>query len=319
MIPTPDTTRNRHFGQFSFRPITYTFCVSHHTSPVPTKVTLTDLRKARASGPPMAMLTCYDYTTATHMRAAGVPSLLVGDSAASVILGHATTIPISLDFLIELTAAVRRGHPEALLFADMPFGSYHASHAQGMKNIVKMMQQGHPDAVKLEVSHSHLPLIRKCADAGVPVMAHIGLRPQTVNLLGSYKTQGRTPSEAAELLELAKACHDHGAAALLLEAVPSATAAQVVEQVPLPVIGCGAGPACHGHVVVTQDLLGLTPHRPKFVPDAPDQSGNLQQVFKSWTHSVSSHTYPAPQHEYQMATAPTSTTPPTPHASHVKA
>lgn len=287
----------------------YTFSVSSHTNPSHKKVTLTDLRRARTSGPPMAMLTCYDYTTATHMRAAGVPSLLVGDSAASVILGHPTTIPISLDFLIELTAAVRRGHPEALLFADMPFGSYHSSTAQGMKNIVKMMQHGHPDAIKLEASHSHLPILRRCADAGIPVMAHIGLRPQTVNLLGSYKTQGRTPSEAAELLELAQACHDHGAAALLLEAVPSDTAARIIEQVPLPTIGCGAGPSCHGHVVVTQDLLGLTPHRPKFVPDAPDQSGNLQQVFKSWTQSVATRTYPAPQHEYQMvASIPTTKT-----------
>jgi 3-methyl-2-oxobutanoate hydroxymethyltransferase len=259
------------------------------------------------------MLTCYDYTTATHMRAAGVPMLLVGDSAASVILGYPTTLPVSLSFLIELTAAVRRGHPEAFLVADMPFGSYHASTAQGVKNVVKMVQQGHPDAVKLEVSDAHLPVIRRCTDAGVAVIAHIGLRPQAIGVMGGYKTQGRTESAQDDMVELAVKCQEAGAVAILIEAVPSETAGRVVDATGIPIIGCGAGPRCHGHVVVTHDLLGLSSHRPKFVPSEPDLATPMQKVFTDWVKSVASGKYPAPEHEYSMALTRTGTRSVAPH------
>jgi 3-methyl-2-oxobutanoate hydroxymethyltransferase len=248
----------------------------------------------------MAMLTCYDYTTATHMRAAGVPSLLVGDSAASVILGHTSTLPVSLDFLIELTAAVRRGHPEALLVGDLPFGSYQASTAQAMKSICKFIQKTGCDMVKLEIARLHLPILRRCAANGIAAIAHLGLKPQTIGLLGAYRAQGRTDDEAAELVNLALACESAGAAAILLEAVPSETARQVVEAVSVPVLGCGAGPHVHGHVVVTPDLLGLTPHRPRFVPDTTDLTPTLQGIFEAWVSDVSSRNYPRPEQTYAM-------------------
>lgn len=252
----------------------------------------------------MAMLTCYDYTTATHMRAAGVPSLLVGDSAASVVLGYGSTIPISLDFLIELTAAVRRGHPEALLVGDMPFGSYHESTAQGVRNVVKMVQRSQCDAVKLELGESQLGVVKRCADAGVAVIAHLGLRPQMVGVLGGYRTQGRTAGEADAIVAEAQAAEAAGAVAILLEAVPTETAERVVNGVSVPVIGCGAGPAVHGHVVVTNDLLGLTPHRPKFVPESPDGldvAGDLRAALSAWVRGVETRAYPEAKHGYSMA------------------
>lgn len=275
-----------------------------HASPLARKFTLSDLRAARTSGVPIPLLTCYDYTTARLMHAAGVPAILVGDSAAAVILGHDSTLPITLPFLIELTAAVRRGHPTCFLIADMPFGSYHASTEQGIRNILKMAQRSSCDAVKLEVTDLHLPLIERAAAAGVAVIAHLGLRPQAAAVLGGYKLQARTASEQDELVAMAKRCQTAGAVAVLLEVVPSGAAARVVEALDIPVIGCGAGPACHGHVVVTQDLLGLTPHRPRFVPDEHDLAGPLQAIFRHWVESVQSRTYPAPQHEYRPALNP---------------
>src|SRR5258706_1460404 len=236
------------------------------------KVTLADLRALRASKGRMAMLTCYDYTTARLMHEAAVPLILVGDSAASVILGHDTTLPVSLGFMIEITAAVRRGAPLALLIADMPFGSYQASLSQGIRNVVRMIKRTGCDAVKLEVSNGSAKLVRALADAGVAVIAHLGLKPQAVGLLGGYKFQGRTAAEAREIVASSLLMEGAGAAAILLEAVPPEVANEVVEKTYIPVIGCGAGPSCHSSVIVTQDALGLTPYRPRFVPALADHA-----------------------------------------------
>jgi 3-methyl-2-oxobutanoate hydroxymethyltransferase len=268
------------------------------------KVTLGDLRQARVSGRAMAMLTCYDFTTARLMREAEVPSLLVGDSAAMVVLGHDSTLPVPLALLMELTSAVRRGHPEALLLADMPFGSYHASTAQGVRNVCRMVQRTGCDLVKLEVARSHLEVISRCADGGIAVVAHLGLRPQAVGLLGGYKAQGRTEASADEIVELAIASAAHGAAAVLLEAVPPEVTRRVVEAVEVPVIGCGAGRHAHGHVVVTPDLLGLTGHRPRFVPrlaDGVDVHGQTLGALRSWVGLVESGSYPTSEQEYAPA------------------
>ena len=251
----------------------------------------------------MPFLTCYDFTSAKLMRDAGVPGLLVGDSAASVILGYDSTLPVSLRFLIDITSAVRRGHPQAFLVADMPFGSYHASTEQGVGNIVRMIKRTGCDAVKLEVSAMHLPVIERAAAGGVGVIAHLGLRPQAVGILGGYRTQARTEGEQEEMVALAQRCERAGAVALLLEAVPSDAARRVVEAVSVPVIGCGAGPACHAHVVVTHDLLGLSGHRPKFVPGGGDVSPQIRGALESWVENIHSGTYPGPEHEYGVKTA----------------
>lgn len=247
------------------------------------------------------MLTCYDYTTARLMQEAGVPGLLVGDSAANVILGHSTTLPISLSFMIEITAAVRRGAPLAFLVADMPFGSYHESVAQGVRNVCRVIKHTHCDCVKLEVTAHHLPLIRALSAAGVPVMAHLGLRPQSVRLLGGYKYQGRTAEEAAKIVALALHMEEAGAVALLIEAVPPEVTNAVIERTRLPIIGCGAGPACHGCVIVTHDGLGLSGMRPKFVPSLGEFSELLRGAFGRFVDAVSSGTYPASKHQYSMA------------------
>src|SRR5687768_17617026 len=167
-------------------------------TPLSRKVTIGDLRAARRSGERVPMLTCYDYSTARLMQEAGVPTLLVGDSAANVILGHPSTLPVSLSFMVEITAAVRRGAPLALVVADMPFGSYQGSVARGTRNVFRMVKRTGCDCVKLETGESQLPLVRELTDAGVAVIAHLGLRPQSVGLIGGFRYQGRTAAEAQE-------------------------------------------------------------------------------------------------------------------------
>ena len=272
-------------------------------SPLTKKVSLNDLRAARSGGAKVAMLTCYDYSTARLMQEAGVPALLVGDSAANVILGHPTTLPVSLTFLIELTAAVRRGAPLTLLVGDMPFGSYHphgGSLGLGVRNVCRMAKHSGCDVVKLEVADGHARLVRALADAGIAVMAHLGLRPQSVGLLGGYRYQGRTTAEAGAIVDLAVKMQESGAAALLLEAVPPEVSAAVVAATHVPVIGCGAGPACHGHVVVTHDAVGLTPHTPRFVPRVGDLATPAVRCFAEYVRQVQSGQYPAAEHAYEM-------------------
>lgn len=272
-------------------------------TPLVTRFTLNDLRVSRKSGARHAMLTCYDYTTARLMQDAGVPMLLVGDSAASVILGHDSTLPVSLRFMIELTAAVRRGAPLAMVMGDMPFGSFHQSISQGIRNVVRMVQLSGCDCVKMEVAAGHGELVRQLADAGVAIVAHLGLRPQSVGVLGGYKAQGRTADAARRIVDLAVNMESCGAAALLLEATPPQVAEAVVDATSVPVIGCGAGPACHAHVVVTQDLLGLTPRRPKFVPRLGDASQPLKQMFGRFVDEIVTGRYPGAEHHYEMPDA----------------
>ncbi len=246
------------------------------------------------------MLTCYDHAMARQMEAAGVPTILVGDSLGNVVLGHETTLPVSLGMVIELTRAVRRGAPHAFVVADMPFGTYQDSTAQGMRRVMRLMKETECDCVKLEVGRLQAPLVERLADSGVAVMAHLGLRPQSVGILGGYKSQGKTAAEARGIVEMALLMQRSGAAALLLEAVPPVVSQAVVDAVEVPVIGCGAGPACDGHVVVTHDALGLTPRPPRFVPVLADLATPLRQAFGAYVEQVSGGKYPAEEHAYDM-------------------
>jgi 3-methyl-2-oxobutanoate hydroxymethyltransferase len=272
-------------------------------TPLSKKFTITDLRAARKNGQKVPMLTCYDFTTARLMQAAGVPALLVGDSAANVILGYDSTLPVSLAFMIELTAAVRRGAPLCLLLGDMPFGSYQGSLDRGVRNVCRMVKRTGCDAVKIEATTSQLPLIRELADAGVAVIAHLGLRPQSVGLLGSYRFQGRTAAEARAIVSLATRFADVGAAGILLEAVPPEVSAAVVEEVGVPVIGCGAGPACDAHVFVTHDAMGLSERTPRFVPHLGDLAEPMVAHFSQYVRLVQNREYPAAEHCYEMPAA----------------
>ena len=269
-------------------------------APLNRKFTLTDLRTAHASATKIPILTCYDFTTAKLMQQAGVPALLVGDSAGNVILGHQNTLPVPLHFMIQLTAAVRRGAPNAFVIADMPFGSYHGSPGRAVRNVFRMVQLSGCDCVKLAAAESQLAAIRELSDAGVAIMAHLGLRPQAVGMLGGYRAQGRTADEAIRIIDLALEMQDAGAAAILLEAVPPEVSAAVVNATKVPIIGCGAGPAPHGYVVVTHDTLNLTERPPKFAPELADLATPMINAFAEYVRRVSTGGYPTTEHGYEM-------------------
>src|SRR4051812_25592781 len=270
------------------------------SAPLKEKITLSHLRNARRDNTKLPILTCYDFSMARVMQEAGVPAILVGDSASNVILGHDTTLPISLDFLVDITAAVRRGAPLALLIADMPFGSYQASSEQALLNTFRMVKSTNCDAVKFEATDEHAPLVRALSAAGVAVVCHLGLRPQAVQSLGGYRFQGKTAADAQKIVALSLLMEQSGAAAILLEATPPEVANAVIEVCSVPVIGCGAGPACHASVIVTHDALALTKNQPRFVPPLADIATPLREAFARYVADVSSGKYPAPQHNYTM-------------------
>lgn len=264
------------------------------------KITLRDLKRWTRQGEPFPMLTCYDATTARWLWRGGVQVMLVGDSAANVILGHDSTIHISLDLLVTLTAAVRRGAPSAFVMGDMPFGSYHQSDEQAVHNAVRMMTEGRADAVKMEVDGQFTGAVAKVARAGVPVVAHIGWRPQRMMRTGVPVVSGRTQEKIDELVSLAKMMTSCGAAMLLVESATAEAGRAIVDAVDVPVIGCGAGPACHGHVVVLQDLLGMTDWQPSFAPPAVAGGPWLAQAVQGWAESVRRGEYLADGGPYRM-------------------
>jgi len=233
-----------------------------------------------------ACLTCYDFTTARWLERAGVPLLLVGDTAGEMILGHPGTIHAPLDFLITLTAAVKRGAPTAYVMGDMPFLSYQVSVEEAIRNAGRFLVEGRADGVKLEVGSGDVELVRRLAVAGIPVIAHLGCRPQQAKLAGGYRAAATIAAEVAALVETAAAMEAAGAIMLLLEAMPAEAAAAVVERTSVPVIGCGAGPACHGQIVVLQDLLGLTDWQPAFAAPLAALGDQLVQAALAWSDRV---------------------------------
>lgn len=266
------------------------------TSPAP--VTLRTIARLVEKGERFACLTCYDATTARWLERAGVPVLLVGDTAAEMILGYASTIHAPLDFLITITAAVKRGAPSTLVMADMPFLSYQADDADALRNAGRFMTEGMADCVKLEVDRSFAPLVQKMARAGIPVVAHIGSRPQQAKLRGGYASAGRTAAEARELIADAAALAEAGAVMLLIEACPAEVSERIVQNTALPVIGCGAGPACHGQVVVLHDLLGLTDWQPSFAKPLATSGHDLIAVAERWVDRVKRNDLG--EHPYKM-------------------
>lgn len=251
------------------------------------------------------MLTCYDATTARWLWAGGIRCMLVGDTAAQMILGYETTLPIEMPFMLEITAAVRRGAPAAFVMADMPFGSYQCGEDEAVSHAIAFLKQAGADAVKLEVDASHLPLVARLAAAGVPVVAHLGSRPQQVRAQGGYRAAGRTAAEAAAIVDAAECMIHRGAAMLLLEAVPEEVSQQVVAAAAsptreiVPVIGCGAGNGCHGHVIVLQDLLGLSDWCPPFAPPMADLGDQIQNASRKWVELVRSGQYLKHDHPYK--------------------
>ena len=257
----------------------------------PERVTIRTLRRHAREGKPFAMLTCYDATTARWLARAGVEALLVGDTAAIMLLGHETTNPVTVDFMLQITAAVRRGAPHCFLMGDMPFMSYQIDDREAVRHAGRFVTEGKADAVKLEVDATYENTVRGIARAGVAVVAHLGWRPQRQAVHGTAVVAGRTPDKIAELVGLAKRMEDAGAAMLLLEATTAEAGAAVVEAVSIPVIGCGAGPSCHGHVVVLHDWLGLTDQQPSFAPAAVEGGAFIEGAARKWIELVESGGY----------------------------
>jgi 3-methyl-2-oxobutanoate hydroxymethyltransferase len=252
----------------------------------PTAVTLRDLGRTAKAGGRFSCLTCYDATTARWLERAGVEVLLVGDTAAEMILGFPSTIHAPLDFLVMLTAAVKRGAPGRVVMADMPFMSYQADDAEALRNAGRFMTEGNADCVKIEADRTFAPLVEKMTRAGIPVVAHVGSRPQQAKLKGGYVSAGRTAEGALRILHDAAALEAAGACMLLVEACPAEVAQMVVERATVPVIGCGAGTACHGQVVVLQDMLGLTHWQPAFAKPLAQFGAELERAARTWRERV---------------------------------
>lgn len=239
------------------------------------------------------MLTCYDFATARLMEEAGVDSLLVGDTYAEVCLGHDSTLPATLDHMVTLNAAVRRGAPTAYLVGDMPYLTYQISQGEAIRNAGEFMARGFCDCVKVEVDRRHVKTVEAMSAATIPVMAHLGLKPQSIQSLGGYKIQGKRAVDAKQLVEDAKMMEHAGAIALLLEAVPTEVAAIITESTELPVIGIASGAKCDGQVLVMHDMLGFNAgHPPRSVKQYANLSPVLVDAFRAYANDVVEGKFP---------------------------
>lgn len=262
------------------------------------RVTVNDLAAAKVRGERWPMITCYDALTAGLFDESGIPVLLVGDSAANVVYGYDSTLPVTVDELIPLARAVVRGSSRAMVVADLPFGSYQASPAQALETSARFMKEAGAHAVKLEGGARVLPQVEALTAAGIPVMAHLGLTPQSVHTMGGYRVQGR--GEAGQvLLQDAKALQSAGAFAVVLELVPADLADMVTRSLAIPTVGIGAGATTDGQVLVWQDMAGLTPGKPpKFVKQYANLRSVLGEAVSTWASEVVAGTYPGTEHEY---------------------
>jgi 3-methyl-2-oxobutanoate hydroxymethyltransferase len=265
------------------------------------KLPLPELAELKRRGEKIVMVTAYDAPSARLADAAGVELILVGDSAAMVMLGHDSTVPASMDEMMMLTRAVVRGAKRPIIVADMPFGSFQVSDEHALENAIRFVKDGGAAAVKLEGAGRSLSRVRTIVDAGIPVMGHIGLTPQSATALGGFKAQGRTAAKARKLVDDALALQAAGCFALVLEAVPSAVAVEVTRRLTIPTIGIGAGPACDGQVLVWHDLLGLYEGRaPRFVKRYAEVGVEIKRALEAYADDVRSGRFPEEQHTYSM-------------------
>jgi 3-methyl-2-oxobutanoate hydroxymethyltransferase len=262
---------------------------------------LPELAAMKRAGTRIVMVTAYDHPSARLASEAGVDLILVGDSAGNNVLGYDSTVPVSMDEAVILTAAVARARPRALVIGDMPFGSYQASDAEAVANAVRFIKAG-ADAVKLEGAGPMVARVRAIVDAGIPIMGHLGLTPQTATNLGGMKAQARTATAARQLLHDARQLEMAGCFSLVLEAVPAQVAARVTTSLSIPTIGIGAGPGCDGQVLVWHDLLGINEGvAPRFVKRYADVAGEIRRGLTAFAADVRSGAYPAEEHTYKIA------------------
>lgn len=265
------------------------------------KVTTLTFRQKKERGEPITMLTAYDYPTAMAIDRAGIDSILVGDSLAMVVLGYENTLPVTMEEMLHHARAVARGAKSALLIGDMPFMSYQVSVEEAVRNAGRFLQQGGMDAVKLEGGRERADAVRAIVGAGIPVMGHLGLTPQSVHQLGGFRAQGKNASAAKRLLEDAQILEDAGAFSLVLESVPARLAEYISKKISIPTIGIGAGLGCDGQVLVTHDLLGLFDRfTPKFVKKYANLHDAMNKAFTEYIDDVETKRFPAPEHTVEM-------------------
>lgn len=266
------------------------------------KNTVSTFREQKAKGEKISMLTAYDYSTAKLMDEAGINGILVGDSLGMVMLGYEDTLPVTMEDMIHHTAAVCRGAKNTLVVGDMPFMSYQVSVEEAVYNAGRLMKEGRCQAVKLEGGASVCPQIRAITNASIPVMAHIGLTPQSINAFGGFKVQGKSEEAAKKLLEDAKAVEEAGAFAVVLECVPAKLAELISKSISIPTIGIGAGAGCDGQILVYQDMLGLfSDFTPKFVKKYANVGEMMTQAFRDYIADVQEGSFPAPEHTFAIS------------------
>jgi 3-methyl-2-oxobutanoate hydroxymethyltransferase len=260
----------------------------------PEKVYLPAIKTAKETGQKLVCLTAYDYPTARIVDEAGVDMILVGDSIGNVIHGYGNTIPVSMDEILSACIAVKRGTERAMVIADMPYGSYHVNEDTSVQNALRLMKYGGAEAVKLEGGRNRVELVKRLVDEEIPVVAHIGLTPQSVYKMGGYRVQGRSAEQAKRLIDDAKMLEEAGAFAIVLELVPREVAAMITKALTISTIGIGAGVECDIQVLVLHDLIGMTFGRqPRFVRQYVDLKKAMTDAIQRWTGDVKSGAYPA--------------------------
>jgi 3-methyl-2-oxobutanoate hydroxymethyltransferase len=270
-------------------------------TPAPGKLPLTELAEFKSRGEKIAMVTAYDAPSGRIADEAGVDLILVGDSAAMVVLGYDSTVPATMDEMVMLTRAVTRGARRPLVIADMPFGSFQVSDELALENAIRFVKEAGADAVKLEGAGPSLSRVRALVGAGIPVMGHIGLTPQSATMLGGFKAQGRSAEKARQLLSDARELEAAGCFTLVLEAVPAPVAKRITETLSIPTIGIGAGPDCDGQVLVWHDLLGLYPGRaPRFVKQYANLAPEITAALGRFVADIRGGAFPEEQHTYAM-------------------
>ncbi len=269
-----------------------------------TKVTLPVLQERSRRGERLVMVTAYDAPSASLADAAGIDIVLVGDSAGTTVLGLDSTVAVTMEEMLVFTHAVARGTRRALVIADMPLGSYQVSEESAVQNAIRFVKEAGAEGVKLEGAGRTLSRVGAIVDAGIAVMGHVGLTPQSATLLGGYKAQGRTASAARRLVEEAKALERAGCFSIVLEAIPPPVAKRITDEVGIPTFGIGAGPSCSGQVLVWHDLLGLIPGpKPRFVKPYADLAGAIRTALDAYVSDVRSGAFPGEQHTYGMPDA----------------
>jgi 3-methyl-2-oxobutanoate hydroxymethyltransferase len=267
----------------------------------PIPMTLPRLAEKKRLSEPIVMITAYDYPSAQVAQEAGVDVVLVGDSGAMTVLGYPSTVPVSTDEMLMLASAVRRGLDTPLLVGDLPFGSYEASDEQAVATAQRFVKEAGCDAVKLERGGTSAARARAIVQAGIPVMGHVGLTPQTATALGGYRAQGRTSERAAAVAEDALALQEAGCFSIVFEAIPAAVAAELVQRLEIPVIGIGAGPTTDGQVLVFHDLLGIYDgHAPRFAKRYAEVKAQMVAGVAEYASEVRNRSFPGPEHEYSI-------------------